>query len=368
MHILITADTIGGVWTYARELVSGLVSRGARVTLVSFGNIPSPQQTRWMDSLRNLDYHPTAFKLEWMQDSAADLEASAQYLETLIREVRPDLLHFNQFYYGSLSCDLPRIVVAHSDVMSWWVAVHGQEPPDSPWIRWYREVVGRGIAGGTFLVAPSRWMLAQISRHYGGINQGLIIHNGRTPTLFNPHLSKDELLVSVGRVWDRGKNVSLLLQREMPLPVCVVGSDKHPESQGRAFAERRFSPGIHFEPQQEEAQLSRMLARAAIYAATSCYEPFGLAPVEAAMSRCAIVASDIPPLRELWEGAAVFFRSQDVNSLYEAVEPLVKNRELRKKYSNLAYNHALRNFSASRMVEDYMNLYQTMVPAAALSA
>lgn len=368
MHILITADTIGGVWTYARELVSGLVSRGARVTFVSFGNIPSPQQIRWMDGLPNLDYHPTAFKLEWMQDSEADLEASSQYLEALIREVRPDLLHFNQFYYGSLSCDLPRIVVAHSDVVSWWMAVHGTEPPDSPWIRWYREVVARGIAQATFLVTPSRWMLDQISRHYGPVRKGFVVHNGRTPTLFNPHLTKEELLVSVGRVWDRGKNVSLLLQREMPLPVCIVGSDKHPESQGRVFAEKRFSPGIHFEPQQEEAQLSRTLARASIYAATSCYEPFGLAPVEAALSRCAIVASDIPPLRELWEGAAVFFQSQDVNSLYEAVEQMVKDRELWKRYSNMSYNHARQRFTASRTVEDYMNLYRTLVPATALSA
>jgi glycogen synthase len=368
MHILITADTIGGVWTYARELVSGLVRRGARVTLVSFGNIPSPQQTQWMEGLPNLDYHPTAFKLEWMQDSAADLEASSQYLETLIRETRPDLLHLNQFYYGSLPCDVPRIVVAHSDVVSWWVAVHQHEPPDSAWIRWYREIVRRGIAAATAVVAPSRWMLDQIPCYYGKIEHGAVIHNGRTPTLFSPHLSKDDVLVSVGRVWDRGKNVSVLLQREMPVPVCIVGSDKHPESQGNAFRERRFGPGIRFEPQQDEAQLGRLLARAAIYAATSCYEPFGLAPVEAALSRCAIVASDIPPLRELWEGAAVFFSSHDVNSLYEKIEQLANDRELRCKYSNLAYNHARQKFTADRMVKETMSFYQTLVPATALTA
>jgi len=39
MHVLVTTDTISGVWTYARELVSGLVSRGLRVTLVSLGEV-----------------------------------------------------------------------------------------------------------------------------------------------------------------------------------------------------------------------------------------------------------------------------------------------------------------------------------------
>lgn len=368
MHILITADTIGGVWTYARELVTGLVRRGARVTLVSFGNIPTLQQTQWMEGLPNLDYRPTAFKLEWMQDSEADLRASAEYLESLIRETRPDLLHLNQFCYGALSSDVPRIVMAHSDVVSWWVGVHQQEPPDSAWIRAYREVVQRGIDGATAVMAPSRWMLEQVSRYYGKVQHGRVIHNGRTPTLFNPHLTKEELLVSVGRVWDRGKNVSLLLQREMPLPVCVVGTEKHPESQGNAFADKKLSPGIRFEPQQDEAQLSRLFARAAIYAATSCYEPFGLAPVEAALSRCAIVASDIPPLRELWGDAAVFFNNNDVNSLYQTVKQLVEDRELRCRYANLAYHHARQRFTASRMVEETMSFYQTLTPASALTA
>ena len=44
MHVLITADTVGGVWTYTRELACGLLHRGHRVTLVSFGRIPSPAQ------------------------------------------------------------------------------------------------------------------------------------------------------------------------------------------------------------------------------------------------------------------------------------------------------------------------------------
>ena len=61
MHVLVTADSLSGSWTYARELVTGLVTRGVRVTLVSFGEIPLPEQTSWMDHLHGLDYRPTAF-------------------------------------------------------------------------------------------------------------------------------------------------------------------------------------------------------------------------------------------------------------------------------------------------------------------
>ena len=74
MHVLVTADTLSGTWTYTRELVSGLVSRGLRVTLVSFGEIPLPQQTLWMDNLHGLEYRPTAFRLDWMQEGQEDLQ------------------------------------------------------------------------------------------------------------------------------------------------------------------------------------------------------------------------------------------------------------------------------------------------------
>ncbi|HEV2987520.1 MAG TPA: glycosyltransferase family 4 protein [Candidatus Angelobacter sp.] len=368
MHILVTADTIGGVWTYTRELVPGLIRRGLKVTLVSFGDIPRPEQTEWMDGLAGLDYRPTAFKLEWMQDCEPDLAASADYLLSIVRETKPDLLHLSQFYYGALPCNVPRVVVAHSDVVGWWREVRQQEPPESDWTQWYRAIVSRGIAKANAVVAPSKWMLEQVAKHYVTPLWGLVVFNGRNPLLFNPHLSKDELILTVGRIWDSGKNTGLLLQQEMPAPVTIAGSDHHPESKGAAPDKKDARYGIHFEPHQNEKQLCQLFARAPIYAATSRYEPFGLAPLEAALSRCALVASDIAPFRELWEGAAVFFRNNDAQSLRQALEPLIAEPELRIKYANLAYNHARQKFNAERMVDDYVNVYNALAPVAAMTA
>jgi glycogen(starch) synthase len=368
MHILVTADTLGGVWTYTRELVTGLARHGQRVTLVSFGDIPTPAQTRWMEELENFDYRPTAFKLEWMMDSEPDMAASAQYLEAVIEEIRPDLLHLSQFYYGALECDVPRVVVAHSDVMSWWSAVHGKLPPDTEWLRWYRRVVKRGLDRADAVVAPSRWMLEQVELNYGRPESGSVIYNGRTATLFNPHISKERNVITIGRLWDSGKNVALLLREEIPAPVRIIGCDRHPELRSKAFAAEAIRPNVHLDPEQEEARLVHTLAHAGIYAATSQYEPFGLAPVEAAFSRCALAASDIPSFRELWDGAAVFFRNNDSESLRDAIETLLRDATLRRQMANRAYRHAQQYFTAARMVSEYIKLYQALVPARALSA
>ncbi len=363
MHILVTADTLGGVWTYARELVTGLVARGVRVTLVSFGDILPDEQTRWIEALRGVDYRPTAFKLEWMQNSEADMEASSEYLQALIQETRPDLLHLSQFYYGALECGIPRLVVAHSDVVSWWWAVHKGRPVESAWLRWYRHVVARGLAGATAVAAPSRWMLEQIALHYGRPQRALVVHNGRTPSFFNPHATKESLVVTVGRLWDSGKNAGLLLREDMPAPVYIIGADRHPDLQTAAFDMEEIGPNIHLEPQQDEKALCAIFSRAAIYAATSRYEPFGLAPLEAALSRCALVASDIPSFRELWDGAAIFFRNDDASHLRETLETLTADPGLCRRYASLAYDRARRDYTAARMVDDYVELYCSLVPA-----
>ena len=368
MRALVTADTVGGVWTYTRELVSGLTRRGIDVTLVSFGNIPDSSQREWIDALSSVDYRATAFKLEWMQESEADLEMSSEFLLDVISETKPDILHFGQYCYGALKTDVPRVVVAHSDVCSWWAEVHGKQPEESSWIQSYRDIVLNGLKGATCLVAPSRWMLNAIRERYGALPSGAVIYNGRNPGLFNPHVSKDDLVIGVGRVWDKAKQVSLLADCSHKVPVWIVGSERHPDPAFEGRGNELLKRNVRWCGQQSEAQLRLLFSRASMYAATSRYEPFGLAPLEAALSRCAIIANDIPTFRELWGESVMYFRSNDAEDLARKIEQLQNDRELRLTYANLAYRRAKQRFTAERMVNDYVNLYQTLVPAGAAVA
>jgi glycogen synthase len=358
MHVLMTSDSVGGVWTYTQELVSGLVRQGTRVTLVSFGRIPAPGEMAWMQSLPNLDYRPTGYRLEWMRDSAADVKESSRYLEAVIGEVGPDILHLNQYCYGSLSCPIPRIVVAHSDVVSWWVAVHGGEPPASSWIEWYRETVTKGLRCADLVIAPTQWMLAAVRKYYAPPSSGLVIHNGRDPSRFNANRGKEQFVLSVGRQWDAGKQTQLVMECDHPIPICIVGSEHEPgkpqpECQQLACANSTLEVcGV-----LSHHQLSELYARAAIYVATSRYEPFGLAPLEAALSRCALILNDIPVFHELWEDAAVYFQHNDRDDLARVLQLLSADVGSRHRYANRAYERAQDRFRAIRMVEQYADVY-----------
>jgi glycogen(starch) synthase len=359
MYVLITSDTVGGVWTYSQELVTGLIRAGHRVTLVSFGKLPLPHQTAWMRTLPGLDYRPTEYRLEWMEVSERDIEESKRYLELLIGEVKPDVLHFSQYCYGDLATNIPKVVVAHSDIVSWWAAVHGCEPDDTPWMRKYRETVTNGLRGADLVVAPSRWMLDQISKYYLQPAAEQVIYNGRTPELFDPDAEKNDSVLSVGRVWDPAKNVRLLMRLDQQAPVSIVGWEREP---GREDRQRSIQPpaNVTLLGPKSQAELQKIYAHAGIYAAPSRYEPFGLAPLEAAFSRCALVMSDNPVFHELWADAALFFKQDDPEDCGRQIDRLRQDFELKKRCAHRAFQTACEKFTATQMVAQYEHAYQEL--------
>jgi len=372
MHVLVTTDTLSGVWTYTQELVTGLVDRGVRVTLVSFGDIPLAHQISWMESLPGLDYRPTAFRLDWMQEGQQDVEESSRYLTALVKEVQPDLLHLNQLCHGALSVETPRIVVAHGDLITWSLAARGCEPKPSRWMEWYREVLSRGIAEANMVVASSAWMLAALEACYAEPRSTGVVHHGRNPILFNPYVSKKDYVLAIGRLLDPSKQVSLLTQHSHPLPVCIVDSDDRPVA-----LEPSICTGVKVDLDvanitlkgaQTEAQLRMLYSRAAIFVAASRYEPLGLSLLEAAFSRCAIVANDTPLFRETWGDAAVYFEADDAESLADVIRRLHEQRDLCRGYGARAFQRARECFTAQRMVDSYLQLYRHTLAAPAVAA
>src|SRR5262249_23538889 len=159
------------------------------------GKLPAPHQTVWIDTLPGLDYRPTEYRLEWMEVAEHDIEESRRYLEMLVQEVQPDVLHFSQYCYGDIAVEIPKIVVAHSDVVSWWFSVHGTARDDPPWIHRYRQHVTDGLRAADVVIAPSEWMLDQLARHYFRPQHAAVIYNGRTAALFDPDRPKEDFVL-----------------------------------------------------------------------------------------------------------------------------------------------------------------------------
>ncbi|HKG33500.1 MAG TPA: glycosyltransferase family 4 protein, partial [Gemmatimonadales bacterium] len=102
-RILMTADTVGGVWTYAIELARALGVEGVEVALATMGSPPSREQRSQAAALRTLQLYESTFRLPWMEQPWEDVQLAGEWLLELATNFDPDIVHLNEPVYGSLN-------------------------------------------------------------------------------------------------------------------------------------------------------------------------------------------------------------------------------------------------------------------------
>ncbi len=354
-RVLMTTDTVGGVWTFSLELADALGRHGIQVVLASLGGIPTNAQRAEAQAIPTVRLCESGFKLEWMEHPWTDVASAGRWLLELEQSVAPDLIHLNSYGHGALPWQAPVVLTAHSCVLSWWAAVKKGAVPDK-WNR-YRQEVTRTLNGVDLVTAPTHAMLAALRKHYGDLPPTRVVLNGRNPSQFQCG-SKEEFILTAGRIWDEAKNTRALVDiaPKLAWPVYVAGEAGCADvSSCRALG------------QLSAAALSGWYSRASIYALPAYYEPFGLTALEAALSGCALVLGDIPSLREVWGGAALFVPPDDHRGLRSALNSLIENRPRRGELSRRSYQRAL-ELGAGRMALEYLAVYEQALGVKTLCA
>ena len=340
MRILMTADAVGGVFTYALELAEGLAEHDVEVVLVMVGPPPSAEQRRLLGGAPLAGYCERAYALEWMDDPWEDVNRAAYWLLELADAVRPNLVHLNGYAHGALPLGVPKLVVGHSCVLSWHDAVR-RRPAGRDWAC-YRAAVSAGIQGADGLIAPTRALLAELRRLYNPRCLCEAIPNGLAPATLAPQ-PKEHYVLGVGRMWDEAKNLAALerVGGRLDWPVVVAGEGS---PLGRVDGE----------------PLRRLYACAAVFAEPARYEPFGLAALEAALCGCALVLGDIATLREVWAEAAIYVDPFDDDALAAALQRLIDHEAERERLGRAAHRRAL-VYSRERMAAAYLDLYERLL-------
>ena len=357
MRVLLTADTIGGVWTYAVDLARGLATRDVEFALATMGAPVSESQRKQLHSLNNLTLFESDYKLEWMNDPWQDVRRAGDWLLQIERQFKPDIVHLNGYAHGNLPFRAPKLVVGHSCVLSWWEACRGEPAP----VEWdqYREEVRSGLSAADLVVTPTHAMLKQLRQHYGSIDHALVIPNGRQLERYSENCAKELFVLAAGRLWDEAKNLAALDTAAWALgwPVYVAGDQHHPEG-GIAT-----SSAVQLLGKLDETTLAGWYARAAVYALPARYEPFGLSILEAALSGCALVLGDIPSLRENWNNAAEFVPPNDPKQFRKIIERLMEDLGRRHQLTQRSIRCA-RGFTLTACAEAYFAAYQDMLGGA----
>lgn len=334
LRVLMTADCVGGVFSYALVLARELADHGAEVHLALMGERMRPAQREDARAVPGLVVHESTYALEWMESPWADVDAAGRWLVGLERELAPDVVHLNGYAHGNAGFAAPVVVVGHSCVVSWWVAVHGEEPPPS----WgtYRTRVRVGIRAAAAVVAPSCAMLEALARHHGPLPSASVVHDGLPSPTARPYARRDPFALAAGRVWDPAKNLAVLerVAARVPFPIRVAGSDAHPDGTARPLR------GVEALGWLAPSDLGREMERASVFVAPARYEPFGLGPLEAALRGCALVVSDIPSLREVWGDGALYAPSDDDDAIARLLQALLEDDLFRARMASRARERA----------------------------
>ena len=356
MRILLTTDVVGGVWRYTVTLVRELVDRGHTCAVAVLGD---PDDQRLCELPASVHVTSRELKLEWMQDPWADLEAGTAWLVEEARRWRPDVIHFNQFAYALGEFHAPTLIVAHSDVRSWFVDVREQEAPPQ-WDR-YTDLVRRALGAADAVVAPTAYQSGRLAQHYGR-TAARVIHNGiraaPTPADETP-TSKRSMILVAGRAWDEAKGVAVLeealadLGAEAP-SVHVVGPLDGPNGES-IRVERLVAHG-----EVDGGAMHRFYANSRIYVGPSLYEPFGLSPLEAAAQGCALLLSSIGSFRELWHDAARFFEPARPRVLGVRLTEMLEAPHRIDELGRKARERARSRYTADRMSDQYEALYREL--------
>lgn len=353
MRVLLTADTVGGVWDYTVTHASALVARGHEVLIAAIG---PPGAFAGRDLPQGVQVTAADFRLEWMPGAEHDLGPAAEWLGAVARTWRADLAHLNQLTYSAFELGVPKLVVAHSDVLSWLGATRNASA-HAEWDDYGRRVQA-GLRGADLVVAPTRYQSDLLRRHYGRAADR-VIHNGWNADPAEASPRQGDLVITAGRAWDEGKGMDLLeaaLEQLGPTAPAahLFGPLEGPG--GERFRPRRLvSHGV-----VAQTTLAAWMSRACVYVGTSRYEPFGLAPLQAALRGCPLVLSDIGSFRELWSGCATFFRAGSGDSLASTLSAALAEPHRMREQAEAARTRAVDLYGSRRMVDEYLAAYEQL--------
>jgi glycosyltransferase involved in cell wall biosynthesis len=358
LRILLTTDTVGGVWQYSLELARGLARLDIETAMAVIGPSPSDAHLRQARSVPQLKLIDTGCELDWLAEDYAAVARAGRTVARIARECDADLVQLNT---PALAADAefrqPVVAVQHSCLASWWEAVRGTALPAD--FEWRTRLVRAGLHAADAVVAPTSAFAQTTRLLYALPATPRTVHNGRTPLpLPLPAHPEPDFVFTAGRLWDEGKNLATLdaAAERLGVPILAAGPVRGPNGAEVPFRNLRCLGNL------DEPELGRRLGARPIFVSAALYEPFGLSVLEAASAGCPLVVSDIPTFRELWEGAAIFVPPRNERGFAEAIFRLVEDDTERAAHGQAAKARAAR-YTPDAMAAQMASIYHGLLPA-----
>jgi succinoglycan biosynthesis protein ExoA len=351
----VTESFASGVFGVVSTIAKRAADAGHEVT-IAYGRRPETPE-----NVRDL-VHPAVRLVELPWRTRAPLEEirAALALRRLIAPMRPDVVHLHSSFAGMLgvlACPRDLALVYSPHAYSFLTAAEGSIRDVS-----YR-FAERSIAQRVSVIGAVSNFEAEQARGIAPQTRVVVVPTGFAeldePEPDPPEAPRDPMIVVVGRIGPQrnpeGTAEIIARVRDLARPVWI-GAEPSP---GPATETLRAA-GVEITGWLSRSETTEVLRRATALLHWSAWEGQSLALLEAMAFSVPVIASDIPPNREVLGPEQVFSSEADAS---RALRELISGDGLRERFLE-NQGQRRRFYSARRMSGQWLELYRALADPA----
>lgn len=188
------------------------------------------------------------------------------------------------------------------------------------------------------------------------------------PKFLNPCSVKTYDILFVGRL-TKQKGVEILLKAikilknkySKNLKIAIVGDGELKENLNNLTAELGVNREVEFLGVRKDVK--ELMVTSKIFVLPSRWEGFGLVIVEAMSNMLPVIATSVGGIPEIIEDGkdGILVPPEDSETLAQAINDLLENKELREKLSQAAYKKIREEFSIKKYSVQILDLYRSLI-------
>ncbi|MBO4724429.1 MAG: glycosyltransferase family 4 protein [Bacteroidaceae bacterium] len=191
---------------------------------------------------------------------------------------------------------------------------------------------------------------------------------GVCPVSLEPYVNGKPYMLYVGSINSRKNLLGIvktieLLPKEIQIPLIVIGDGReYKQKVSDYIAEHKLQNLIIFSPEKVGTEGLRYLysnARMLVY--PSFYEGFGLPVVEALLSHCPVVTSNVSSLPEAAGPDSLLADPSDIRDIADKMKVLLTDDALRESIIEKGYRYGMDSFSPKVLADRLMSIYKQLV-------
>jgi glycosyltransferase involved in cell wall biosynthesis len=358
MRILFWTDgfipRIGGIETQGLQFIQALQERGHQCLVLTHQDKPGWKEDEIHEGIQIKRF---CFNKMILDKDLKKFRRIQDYLEWVLENFRPEIIHLNTVVGGSLFAFL---LFKERFQIPAVLTVHAPLSEINPVVRQTFSSIDRACC-------VSNWVLTEMKKH---LPEGKfqVIYNGlKWPKITpQPLPFEPSTLLVLGRLslekgYDTAIKAFSLLKKRGRLLIAGEGFER--PALEKLVCELNLSESVQFIGQIELERAPSLINESTLVLIPSHSESFGLVALEAMQMGRPVIASNVGGLLEiLQEGkTALFVPPQDPVALSLAIESLLENPQKARELGMNGRKWAEKNFTLLQNVTQYETLYQELL-------